>query len=151
MEPRSLVSEIESYLKSLLKRSPEGWIELSRKDIAELFDCVPSQITYVINTRFGLRNGYVVQSRRGGGGFIRICSLFPTAEDAIKKKFEEKVGDDAQTALYALAQRGLFTKREFIILGSVLEVLEENLPQGEGDELLLEVVRALSHRGFFRA
>lgn len=103
MEPRSLVSEIESYLKSLLKKSPEGWIELSRKDVAELFDCVPSQITYVINTRFALRNGYVVQSRRGGGGFIRICSLFTAPEGALRGQFEEKAEEDARAALCVLA------------------------------------------------
>jgi transcriptional regulator CtsR len=149
MEPRSLVSEIESYLKSLLRKSPEGWIELSRKDVAELFDCVPSQITYVINTRFALRNGYVVQSRRGGGGFIRICSLFTAPEGALRGQFEEKAEEDARAALCVLARRGLFTKREFLILGTVLEVLERSLPRGEGDELLLEVVRTLAHKGFF--
>lgn len=149
MEPRSLVSEIEAYLKSLLSESPEGCIELSRKDVAELFDCVPSQVTYVINTRFGLHNGYVVQSRRGGGGFIRIYSLFTAPEGVIKRRYEEKEEEDARTALCDLARRGLFTKREFLILGSVLDVLERSLPCGEGDELLLEVVRALAYKGFF--
>lgn len=149
MEYRSLVSEIESYLKSLLKKSPEGWIELSRKDVAELFDCVPSQITYVINTRFGLRNGYVVQSRRGGGGFIRICSLFTAPEGALRGHIEEKVDENARAALYTLARRGFFTKREFLILGTVLDVLESSIPNGAGDKLMLEILKALAQEGFF--
>lgn len=149
MEYRSLVSEIESYLKSLLRESPEGWIELRRKDVAELFDCVPSQITYVINTRFGLRNGYVVQSRRGGGGFIRICSLFTAPEGALSGHIEKKVDEDARVALCTLARRGFFSKREFLILSTALEVLESSLPNGEGGEMLLQILRALAHEGFF--
>ncbi|CEO90602.1 putative Transcriptional regulator [Syntrophaceticus schinkii] len=96
-----------------------------------------------------MRNGYVVQSRRGGGGFIRICSLFTAPEGALRGQFEEKAEEDARAALCVLARRGLFTKREFLILGTVLEVLERSLPRGEGDELLLEVVRTLAHKGFF--
>lgn len=150
MESRSLVNEIESYLKSLLKKSPEGWIELRRKDVAELFDCVPSQVTYVINTRFGLRNGYVVQSRRGGGGYIRICSLFTAPEEALEEQFIEKeVDEDARAALCTLARCGFLTKREFLILGTALDVLEKNLPDGEGGELLLQILRALAQEGFF--
>ena len=76
MEFRSLVNEIEAYLKSLLKESPEGAIEVRRKDVAEIFNCAPSQVTYVLNTRFNVRRGYLVESRRGGGGYIRICSVF---------------------------------------------------------------------------
>jgi transcriptional regulator CtsR len=158
MEARSLVNEIEAYLKSLLNKSPEGWVELSRKDIAELFGCVPSQITYVINTRFALRNGYVVQSRRGGGGFIRICSLFKAPEGALNEQFaeneeededEKDLAEEAREALYTLARQGFFTRREFIILGTALEVLERNFPDGKGGELLLEILRALSHEDDF--
>lgn len=49
-----------------------GVAELQRRDLAERFNCVPSQINYVIATRFSPEHGYIVESRRGGGGYIRI-------------------------------------------------------------------------------
>ena len=52
-----------------------GVAELSRKTLADRFSCVPSQINYVIETRFSEENGYLVESRRGGGGFIRIVRV----------------------------------------------------------------------------
>jgi transcriptional regulator CtsR len=53
----------------------EGRAELQRSDLAERFGCVPSQINYVISTRFSPEHGYIVESRRGGGGFIRITRV----------------------------------------------------------------------------
>ena len=47
-------------------------VEIRRSEIADQFNCVPSQINYVINTRFTIQQGYVVESKRGGGGYIRI-------------------------------------------------------------------------------
>ena len=52
-----------------------GEVELQRSELADRFNCVPSQINYVISTRFSPEHGYVVQSRRGGGGYIRIARL----------------------------------------------------------------------------
>ena len=64
---------IEEYLKKVLQE--EGKIEIQRNEIAEIFDCVPSQINYVINTRFTMQHGYDVESKRGGGGYIRIVKV----------------------------------------------------------------------------
>ena len=52
-----------------------GVAELQRKSLADRFSCVPSQINYVIETRFTPEHGYLVESQRGGGGFIRIIRL----------------------------------------------------------------------------
>lgn len=150
MESRSIVNAIEAYIKSLLTKSSDGRVELSRKDVAQLFDCVPSQVTYVLKTRFGLRDGYVVQSRRGGGGYIRVCSLFTAPEEAIEEKFDGKEADqEARVALCTLASRGYFTKGEFLILATTLEVLERDLANGEGGKLMLQVLGALADEGFF--
>lgn len=53
----------------------DGEVELQRNELADRFNCVPSQINYVIATRFSPEHGYVVQSRRGGGGYIRIARI----------------------------------------------------------------------------
>ncbi len=63
--------EIEEFIKDLLK-AEEEYIEIQRNELAEHFNCVPSQINYVISTRFRPSQGYYVESRRGGGGHIRI-------------------------------------------------------------------------------
>lgn len=70
---RNMSDIIELYLKEFLKNQEE--LEIRRSDIAEHFDCVPSQINYVINTRFTQEHGYLVESKRGGGGYIRILKI----------------------------------------------------------------------------
>lgn len=52
-----------------------GALELQRSDLAQRFNCVPSQINYVMSTRFSPEHGYIVESRRGGGGYIRITRV----------------------------------------------------------------------------
>ena len=62
---------IETFICELLK-ADDGWVELGRNELAGIKDCVPSQINYVIRTRFTPERGYVVESRRGGGGYLKI-------------------------------------------------------------------------------
>lgn len=66
---------IEQYLKEVLQSTEENVVEIRRGEIATLFQCVPSQINYVIKTRFTMEKGYVVESKRGGGGYIRIMRV----------------------------------------------------------------------------
>lgn len=61
---------IEDFIKDMLKTEDE--LEIQRNELAEHFNCVPSQINYVISTRFKPSQGYYVESRRGGGGHITI-------------------------------------------------------------------------------
>ena len=62
---------IEEFIKELFNEDDE-YIEIQRNELAEHFNCVPSQINYVISTRFKPSQGYYVESRRGGGGYIKI-------------------------------------------------------------------------------
>ena len=72
---KSLADGIEQYVKVLIARSDNGQIEIQRAEIAETFSCVPSQVTYVLSTRFTEKNGYFTESRRGGQGYIRITEF----------------------------------------------------------------------------
>ena len=63
---------IASFITEALESAGEGVTELQRADLAQRFKCVPSQINYVISTRFSPEHGYIVESRRGGNGYIRI-------------------------------------------------------------------------------
>ena len=62
---------IEEFIKDLFDDNNE-YIEIQRNELAEKFNCVPSQINYVISTRFRPSQGYYVESKRGGGGKIKI-------------------------------------------------------------------------------
>ena len=62
---------IEDFIKQLINET-DGSIEIQRNELANYFKCVPSQINYVIDTRFTTERGYYVESRRGGGGYIKI-------------------------------------------------------------------------------
>ena len=89
---------IEEYLKKALKE--EGKVEIQRNEIADLFDCVPSQINYVINSRFTIQHGYTVESKRGGGGYIRIIEIqvnnnaeqLELMDEIIGTELSEKIG-----------------------------------------------------------
>ena len=62
----SLSKEIELYLKRRLAEQEAGMLEIQRSLLSEIFECVPSQINYVLATRFSLLDGYLVETRRGG-------------------------------------------------------------------------------------
>ena len=66
---------IASFILNAIDGSDDGFAELQRSALAEMFSCVPSQINYVISTRFSPERGYLVESRRGGGGYIRITRV----------------------------------------------------------------------------
>ena len=70
-----------------------GCAELQRSELASRFKCVPSQINYVISTRFSPEHGYIVESRRGGGGFIRITRVAMQSERLIMHTVNA-IGDD---------------------------------------------------------
>ena len=72
---------IEEFIKELLKDDDE--LEIQRNELAEQFNCVPSQINYVIATRFKPSQGYYVESRRGGGGHIKIKKINVTKSNLI--------------------------------------------------------------------
>ena len=72
---------IEEFIKELFDE--EDSIEIQRNELAEQFKCVPSQINYVIATRFKPSQGYYVESRRGGGGHITIKKVNNTKSDYI--------------------------------------------------------------------
>ena len=63
---------IARFLQESLEEADDGVLEVQRSDLAQRFNCVPSQINYVMSTRFSPERGYIVESRRGGNGYIRI-------------------------------------------------------------------------------
>lgn len=72
---RTISDVIEVFLKSIIELSENNEVEIQRSALADKFQCVPSQINYVISTRFSFEKGFLVESKRGGGGYIRIKKL----------------------------------------------------------------------------
>ncbi len=74
--------KIEAFICELIKED-DGWVELGRNELAGIFGCVPSQINYVMRTRFTPEKGYVIESRRGGGGYLKIRRVAVDFDDII--------------------------------------------------------------------
>lgn len=69
----ALSDHIEQFIKELLENNDE--VSLQRNELAQYFACAPSQINYVLSTRFTLDRGYIIVSRRGSGGYIRVVRV----------------------------------------------------------------------------
>ena len=83
---KSISDIIEEFIKSSL--DDDDFIELSRNDLAKFFSCVPSQINYVLNTRFTLNRGFVVESQRGGNGYIKLVKITDNNNNFLKNTLE---------------------------------------------------------------
>ncbi len=120
----TLANQIEAYLKQLLSEH-RGVVELKRGDLAQIFMCVPSQINYVLETRFSAQQGYMVESRRGGGGYIRLVRLDLENSDMLQgllKQKELKVSlQNGQLLLKRLLEEDILTEREYTLIGALLD------------------------------
>ncbi|MGX7106111.1 CtsR family transcriptional regulator [Globicatella sanguinis] len=124
MTQRNMTDIIEAYLKAYLENQEH--LEIKRSDIADQFDCVPSQINYVINTRFTQEHGYLVESKRGGGGYIRILKVHLVDEvdeidqmiDLIGNQISQRNGINI---IETLTERKIITQREAALILSVIE------------------------------
>ena len=128
MENKNMSDMIEEYLKNAIHE--QGRIEIKRHELAELFDCVPSQINYVINTRFTIQHGYAVESKRGGGGYIRIIKMQVQNDTELLDRMSQIIGQsvsekEAQIIIQTLYDNELMTRREAQIM--LAAVAQSNL------------------------
>jgi transcriptional regulator CtsR len=145
---RNASEVIEHYLKQSLHQSPLGIIEIQRNDLADHFQCVPSQINYVISTRFTLEKGYIVESKRGGGGYIRIQKVELTSYGSIFDHILRTISghidqNTSEGLLYQLQEGGYITLRETKLIKAAIsrEVLVFTLPFR--DELRATLLKAM--------
>jgi len=145
---RNISDIIEKHIKIILHESSESIIEIQRNDLADRFQCVPSQINYVISTRFTLEKGYLVQSKRGGGGYIRIQRVILPTKVALHTHIIQTVGEkmdqnSAEGLVYQLEEAKLITPREANLFRAVIcrEVLSFHLPVR--DEIRARLMKAM--------
>ena len=120
----NLADRIEAYLKQILEHADEGFIILQRGILADEFSCAPSQINYVLDTRFTVERGYLVESRRGGGGYLRIVRL-GLHEGQLQHVIRQLIGNQiSQERTFGLIQRlkeeGVLTAREAALIRYIL-------------------------------
>lgn len=145
---RNTSDMIEQYLKKLLQESPDGVIELQRNELAEQFQCVPSQINYVISTRFTLDKGYLVESKRGGGGYVRIQKVGWAVHEKIHVQVSRTIGEEidqtaAEGLIYRLEEAKLVSCREANLLRAAVhrETIALKLPLR--DEMRARILKAM--------
>ena len=139
---------IEYYLKKMLSESRSGAVEIKRNELADLFQCVPSQINYVISTRFTIEKGYLVESKRGGGGFIRISKVHVDDEADYLTKCLEQIGRSipqlaAEHLIIRLQDDQKMTEREALLMKRLIarEVLQVPIPIR--DQIRAKIMRTL--------
>ena len=113
-----LSDEIEQFIKEMLV---DDELELRRNELAAQFGCAPSQINYVLSTRFTADHGYVIESRRGGGGYIRIVRVVVDDRTQFLCGLSERIGqelsrEDAAAILRRLSDLNLLTRNEAALL-----------------------------------
>lgn len=84
---------IEGFIKTMLDENQSSVLEIQRNELAIYFNCSPSQINYVLTTRFTTSKGYFIESRRGGGGCIIIRKIEMEANEPIMEIINDKIGD----------------------------------------------------------
>ncbi len=145
---RNISDIIEEYLKQILEMSEEEILEIKRSEIASKFQCVPSQINYVINTRFTLERGYLVESKRGGGGYIRIIKVRPNSKKHLIDQLFAIIGNQipqssATDIINRLRKEGVINEREEKIMLSALDrsIIYLDLP--ERDLIRARILKAM--------
>ena len=146
----NIADMIESYILRQLASRQDGQVELRRTDIADEISCAPSQISYVLSTRFTQDKGFVVESRRGLGGFIRIVQV-PLRDlvyrDMMSKINEETDMETVQSMVRYLTQHGMVETREAALLMQVVTGLfhSETLAAKERVQMLKTMILTLEN------
>ena len=133
----ALSDSIESFIKELLGEDTR--IELKRNELAQHFRCANSQINYVLATRFSVDRGYLVESRRGGSGYVRLIRMSAPSAD-LYESLLDRIGDavDEETAFAIVArlrELKLITQREERLMRSSVCADAVALPLGCKDAM----------------
>lgn len=127
-----LSDAIEQFIKTMLSQD-ENEVELKRNELAEYFGCAPSQINYVLATRFTPDHGYLIESRRGGGGYIRIFRMQQDTSEQLLYLLNERIGDSidelsASHLIQQLCEREIISAREASLMNAAISQRALSLP-----------------------
>ena len=139
-----LSDSIEQFIKELMRE--DAHIELRRNELAQHFGCAPSQINYVLATRFSVDHGYIIESRRGGGGYVRIVRMQSRGEpnflDTLLNRVGNSVDEETATAIISnLFERKMISAREASLMRAAVSRNALALPISAKDVLRAAVFR----------
>jgi len=121
----TIADEIERYIKRILDASQNGVVELQRNELALKFSCVPSQINYVLSTRFTVEQGYIVESRRGGGGYVRSVKAYVNDDSELSSLIKQLQGKmlnqyAGEGLVQKLVENEFLTEREGLLIKTII-------------------------------
>ena len=149
---QNLTHDIEQYILGRLQEDASvNSVRLRRKELAEMFECVPSQINYVLRSRFSPEHGYIIESRRGEHGYIKIFKISCMTPEARTEHIDDIIGasisiNSARRLLGLLKDRGFITQRERLLLEMSLrhsaDFAEEFIPE-KRDRILASLLKKM--------
>lgn len=130
---------IEAFITALLEAEDDMCIDLKRNELAGIFNCVPSQINYVISTRFNPERGYAVESKRGGGGYLRIRKII-TDDSSILFNIIQSIpaslcATDAQAYISDLLRMNEIDKASAALISAAVNDRSLTVPQPYKDNI----------------
>lgn len=139
-----LSDSIEQFIKELMHE--DAHIELRRNELAQHFGCAPSQINYVLATRFSVDHGYIIESRRGGGGYVRIVRMQTREKvnllDSLLNRIGNSVSEETANAIIMnLYEHDMISKNEMMIMRAAISRNALALPVSAKDILRAAVFK----------
>ena len=127
-----LSDSIEHFIKTMMSEESTE-VELKRNELAEYFGCAPSQINYVLATRFSPDHGYLTESRRGGGGYIRIVRVVESGSQRLMYLINERIGDsigeeECVRLISQLKEQRIVTADEASLMASAISARALGIP-----------------------
>lgn len=136
---------IEAFITALLEDEENNCIDIKRNELAGIFNCVPSQINYVISTRFSPQRGYAVESKRGGGGYMRIRRISSPANSPIRTVIENLgssvSASDAEAYIKWLVRNNSVSEKNAALMLAAVSDRSLNVSQPAKDILRADILR----------
>jgi transcriptional regulator CtsR len=138
----NLADIIEQFILRKLAKERDDIVVLKRNEVAEEIECAPSQISYVLSTRFTIERGFIVESRRGMGGFVRIARIplqtiiYENAADQmdVQTSLNEAIG-----IIRRLCSQGMLTEREAALISNFSNIIYENMQPRARAEIMKQI------------
>lgn len=142
---------IEDYILNMFQKNQDKQVELKRTELADVISCAPSQVSYVLSTRFTNARGFKVESRRGMGGYIRIAIIEETQnekallfEKILNSITEETTFKDVKLFLDILLQNRIITVREAeLVAQTAVKLYELDYSEVIESKVRVEILRTL--------
>ncbi len=141
-----LSDSIERFILSLMDQDLQ--IDLRRNELAQHFGCAPSQINYVLATRFSVDHGFLIESQRGGGGYVRIVRIKQRKDESLLNDLLERIGnsisrEEGEGVITHLLSSGIVTEREAKLMKAAIGRNALALPVNTKDVLRAAVLREM--------